>query len=92
MEEMKTIVSFVTAEGQRPLLGDEVQQCGTKAVCLACPLRAGNLVVDSYLEVPIGTKAVPGSERDGLKLVKLVDGNERPACFHPNRSSLSDQV
>jgi hypothetical protein len=88
MEDLKLIALFSKLEGQPVLLGDEVSQCGDKEVCLACPLRAGNLVVESLMKVPITTKAVSGSEKAGLKLVKLDCGLELPACFHPARSSL----
>lgn len=89
--QRKIIVVFSMAEGQPPLLGDELSpQPGQNEVCASCPVRYGGLVVDVALEVASGAKASSGSKESGCKKISgqiigsLVD-EDIPACFHPQR-------
>lgn len=89
-EGTKKVVTFAAVECHPPLLDDEVdQKPDQKEVCNQCPLRSAGYIVDAVLEVPVSTRALPGSKESGLKKVE-VDGKKVPCCFHPDRSTIVD--
>lgn len=76
----KLVVTFAEQPGQPQLLGDEVQQVeGEMPVCIKCPTRAGDLVIDSEEWVDKSINSDPGSKAAESRC-KTMGGIA--TCFH----------